>query len=266
MKYKTNTTKLQTEFKLKTKQTDILLNLYRFRFLNRPQIQKFLNHKTYTLVIRWLNELAKEKYVASDFKRELGNVPTVYCLGTKARKELRNRQDIKEKLLERVYQEKKSTQIFKNHNMAIADIYLSLLDLTKKNNAKLTFYTTVDLTDIKYLIFPYPDAYFSIEQKEITKRYFLDVFNPYASDKWIYKRVKQYFKYYEEDYWQDHNKNPFPEIIFVYSDLKTKKDLIKNIKRGLEDEENLSFFLVMFDEIKKKGICKEILYKVNSSS
>lgn len=251
-----------TELKLKDKQTEILLNLYRFRFLNRNQIQRLLNHKKHNRIIKWLNELTKEKYVIQEFERKIGAIPSVYCLGTNARKELKKRKEIKEKLLERVYQEKNSSPEFKAHNMAIADIYLSLIDLTKKHDAKLTFYTTVDLTDMKYLVLPHPDAYFSIQQKEMTKRYFLDVFNLNASEKWLFKRVKQYFKYYEEDYWQDHNKNPFPEIIFVCFDEKTKKNLIKNIKKGLEDEENLKFSLTTVEEIKNKGLNKDILYKI----
>lgn len=254
--------KTPTELKLKDKQTEILLNLYRFRFLNRNQIQQLLNHKKHNRVIEWLNELEKEKYVNKEFERKFGAVPSVYCLGTKSRKEFKKSKDIKTKLLERVYQEKNSSPEFKAHNMAVADIFLSLLELTKKHDAKLTFYTTVNLTDMKYLPLPHPDAFFSIQQKELTKRYFLDIFNPHASEKWLFKRVKQYFKYYEDEYWQDHNNNPFPEIIFVCFDEKTKKNLIKNIKKGLEDEENLSFSLVMFGDIKKMGLNKGTLLKI----
>lgn len=250
--------------KLKDRQLQILMLLYRFRFLNRTQIQKLLNHKNHTLVIHWLNELVKTKHIVSEFKRQLGNVPSVYFLGTNGRKELLNRTDIKQKLLKRVYQEKKASSSFKNHSMAVADVYLSLLTLVKKNNAKLSFYTTVDLTDLKYLPLPHPDAFFSIQQKVFTKRYFLDVFNPQVSEKWLYKRVKQYFKYYEEQYWQDHNKNQFPEIIFVYFDEKTKKTLIKYIKKSLDYEENINFSLTSVEEIKTKGISKEVLQKITN--
>lgn len=248
--------------KLKDRQLEILMLLYRFRFLNRIQIQKLLNHKNHTLVIHWLNELVKTKHIVSEFKRQLGNVPSVYSLGTNGRKVLLNRTDIKKKLLKRVYQEKKASSSFKSHCMAVADIYLSLLTLVQNNNAKLSFYTTVDLTDMKYLPLPHPDVFFSIQQKEFTKRYFLDVFNPQASEKWLYKRVKQYFKYYEEQYWQDHNKNQFPEIIFVCFDEKTKKTLIKYIKKSLDYEENINFSLTSVEEIKTKGISKEILKRV----
>lgn len=250
--------------KLKDRQLEILMLLYRFRFLNRIQIQQLLNHKNHTLVIHWLNELKEQKYIVSFFKKELGNIPTVYCLGTKARKVLIGKDGIKDKLLKRVYQEKKSSQAFKNHCMTVADIYLSLIKLTQTNNAKLTFYTTVDLADIKYLPLPHPDSFFSIKQKEMIKRYFLDIFNTGVSNKWIYKRIKQYFKYYDENYWQDHNQNPFPEIIFVYYDLKTKKEMERIIRRNLEEEPSLLFSLVMFNDIKKKDIGKDVLYRITN--
>ena len=250
--------------KLKDRQLEILMLLYRFRFLNRVQIQQLLNHRNHTLVIHWLNELTEQKYLYSFFKKELGNIPTVYYLGTKAKKILTGKDEIKEKILKRVYQEKKSSQLFKNHCMCVADIFISLTKLTDSNKAKLTFFTNVDLTDIKYLPLPHPDAFFSIQQKESVKRYFLDIFSPGVSNKWIYKRIKQYFKYYDEDYWQEHNKNPFPDIIFVYYDIKTKKELEKIIKRNLEEEPNLSFSLVMYDDIKKKGIGKNVLFRVTN--
>ena len=233
-----------------------------YRFLNRPQIQKLLNHKNHTLVINWLNELVKTKHIVSEFKRQLGNVPSVYFLGTNGRKELLKRTDTKQKLLKRVYQEKKASLAFRNRCMAVADIYISLLSLTQKNKAILSFYTTVDLTDMKYLPLPHPDAFFSIQQKEFTKRYFIDVFDSQASEKWIYKRVQQYFKYFEENYWQDHNKNPFPEILFVYQESMTKKYLEALIKKRIDEYEDISFSLIFSDDIKQKGVSKEILHKV----
>ena len=90
------------------------------------------------------------------------------------------------------------------------------------------------------------------------------MFNPQVSEKWLYKRVKQYFKYYEEQYWQDHNKNQFPEIIFVYFDEKTKKTLIKYIQKSLDYEENINFSLTSVEEIKTKGISKEVLQKITN--
>lgn len=254
--------KTTPKIKLKQKQTDILLLLYKFRFLTRNQFQILLNHKYHSKVLTWLNELTSEKYIVRDYARTLAGKPAIYFLGTAGRKELLGRDNVKASLLKRVYQEKRTSLVFRTHCMIIADVYISLIELTKKHNAKLKFYTKVDLTDIKYLPLPHPDVYFSIEEKTITKRYFLEIFDEYPSSKWVFKRVQQFFHYYEERYWQDHNTNPFPEIIFVYNEPKTKKDLELFIKRRIDEHEAISFSLAPGTNIKQKGMSKEILYKI----
>lgn len=254
--------KTKPKRKLKQKKIDILMLLYKFRFLNRIQIQTLLNHKKFNRIIIWLNELAKDKYIIREYKRTIDAKPAVYFLGTSGREELIGKENINQSLLKRVYQEKRASLIFKNHCIIIADIYISLVQLAKEHNAQLKFFTKTDLTDIKYLILPHPDAYFSIEQKEITKRYFLEVFDEYPSGKWLYKRVQQYFYYYSQNFWQDRNTNPFPEIIFVYHDPDTKKDLERMIKRRLEDEENISFSLISWEQIRLNGLRKDTLYKI----
>ena len=99
--------------KLKDRQLEILMLLYRFRFLNRIQIQQLLNHKNHSLVIHWLNELTEQKYIISFFKKELGNIPTVYCLGTKAKKVLMGKDGIKEKLLKGFTKKKNLPKLLK---------------------------------------------------------------------------------------------------------------------------------------------------------
>lgn len=252
----------QPQQTLKTKQTDILFLLYKFRFLNRIQIQTLLKHKNHSRIITWLNDITKYKYINCEFSRTIGNKPSVYCLGTKGRKELLDKENIKNHLLERVYQEKKASTQFKTRSMLIADIYISLLKLTEKNKAKLTFLTETDMSGMNYLPLPHPHAFFSIEQEKVKKRYFLEVFDEKVSSKWIFKRVQQYFHYFEENYWQDHNKNPFPEILFVYCDLDTKKELEKFIKRKLDEFENISFSLISWEQIKLNGLRKDALYRV----
>lgn len=252
----------QPQHILKPKQTNILYLLYKFRFLNRIQIQTLLKHKYYSRITLWLNDLTKYKYVSCEFNRTIGNTPSVYSLGTKGRKELLGQKNIKNHLLERVYQEKKASPQFKSRSMRIADIYISLVNLTEKNKAKLTFLTETDMSGVKYLPLPRPHAFFSIEQEKAKKRYFLEVFDERVSNKWLFKRVQQYFHYFEENYWQDHNKNPFPEIIFVYCALDTKKELEKFIKRRVDEFEGISFSLASWEDIKRRGLNKEILYKV----
>jgi len=46
-----------------TKQQDILKHLYRYRFLNRIQIQALMGHKNNRRIAEWLKDLRDEQYL-----------------------------------------------------------------------------------------------------------------------------------------------------------------------------------------------------------
>lgn len=256
--------KILTTTKLKPRQIEILKHLFRFHHLNRNQIQDMLNHKKFNRIIIWLNELTKERYIAKDFEKKLGNVSSIYSLDKNSKKILDKEKDIVSSLLTRVYRDRKNSDKFKKHCVFLADIYLSLIKLTKLNTAKLSFYTNTDLYKTKYLILPIPDSYFAIEEKsKITKRYFLDIFDPLTSSKWLHKRVIQYFEYFDKEYWQKNTDKPFPEIIMVCPDEEYKRELERFIKKMLKRSiSDLSFYISTWEQIKNEGMNSKVLHKV----
>lgn len=254
-----------------TKQIEILKLIYKFRFLNRTQLQSILNHKQKQKIIIWLNILTEQKYLKRYFDKRLATVPAAYSLGSMARKYfLKNPElykDITASLLSRVWRESSSTQKFKKHCMLIADIYISLMKLINQmdgEKGKLNFFAKTDLKGVQYLILPEPDAYFSLEDKDgLVKRYLLDIFDDLPPRMILRKRIKQYFSYFEKNYWQDHMKHDFPEIIIVCPD-NTSINYLKNfIKRKLnETQTDLSFYLALREDIRLKGLSRNILNKV----
>lgn len=253
---------------IKDKQLEILILLYKFRFLNRTQIQKMLNHKYFNTIILWLNDLTNKKYIVREFNKKFASQPSVYFLDKLSIIKLKGRDGIKNNLLAKVYKSKTLTQRFRRHCMFLADIYLSLLDLTKNSNAKLHYYTKTQINGMRYMILPEPDAYFAIEDaKKNIKRYFLDVFDYPAPKVELKKRVEQYFNYYEENYWQDNTGHPFPEVIMVCPDIRSKINLTKIVKDYLSSEwSEILFYVTTWDEIKHKGVNKNILHRVKANS
>ncbi len=251
---------------LKDRQKDILLLLYRFRFLKRSQIQTLLKHKQFNRIIIWLNDLTEKQYVRRYYDQKFAPDISVYSLGNTARSYFRQNPDkkIHTALLDRVWREHKYSQAFRNHWVFLADIYISLLSLAGKTGATLKFFTQVDLCKMRYLIDPAPDAFFSITEKAgSTQRYFLDIFDLYVHRAEMQKRFRQYFHYYEKRDWQDHNENPFPLIIFIAPNDWAKGYLGRNIKKLLKQkEDNLQFYLSTWGEIKARGITKETLHKI----
>lgn len=249
-----------------TRQQEILHHLYIFRFLTRNHLQTLLNHKQYNRIIIWLNELTETGYIKRYYDKKKITEPAIYSLGNKGRKYLKqNAVDLKIKtnLLDRIWRESTLSKQFRDHCLQVADLYLSLVKLTAKSNATLHFYTKTDLNGLKYLILPYPDAYFSIkEENGRTKTYFLDIFDELPARMMLRKRVRQYFEYFEANYWQDHNTNPFPTIIFICPDNRSLNYLTTHIQTHLNDEPDLEFYLSTKDVIHRLGFCREALQKV----
>lgn len=253
--------------KLKDKEKDILLLVYRYRFLDRNQIQTLLNHKQFNRVIVWLNNLTEKKYLRRYYVKTIQSTPALYSLGTKGRKYfMENSQEYNIRrlsILDRVWYEKANSYEFRSRLQFVADIYLSLLALTKKTGATLKFYTKVDLDGIKHLPKKLPDGFFSITEKNgSSKRFFLVLFRPYELEKKVEGFVRMYFAYYKYGTWQKNNPNPFPEIIFITGENKTKHILENYIKNKLKRERRLVFSLATKDAIKKSGINKKVLEKV----
>lgn len=260
-------TKKQILEKLKPNQETILILIYKFRYLNSRQIQILLNQKYKENVRIWLNELTANKYIFRFYNPKFAGDPAIFCLDIKGRKyfmEHPELKDIKVLQLSRVYKEKKLSSTFRKKCLFAVDIYLSLLSLTKKNNATLHYYSKSDLYGIESLISPNPEAYFSIvETDNSSKRYFLDIFDELSQPRDIRRRVREYTNYFSSGDWQSNNKNPFPIILFVCFDNRLKNYLKYHIKKmPVFNEGDLQFYLSTREEIQKFGVCRQVLHKV----
>ncbi len=251
---------------LKKRQKEILLLLYRFRFLKRSQLQILLNHKQFSRIIIWLNDLTKNTYVRRYFDQKIAPDVSVYSLGTSARSYFIKHPEEKmhTKLLDRVWREQKYSLSFRNHWVLLADIYISLLSLTKETGATLKFWTQVDLHGMKYLIKPAPDTFFSITEKSgLVKRYFLDIFDSNPTRGEMYTRISQYIYYFQKQYWQDHNKTSFPIIIFVAPNDWAKGYLQRTTRKLLQQKGiEIEFYLTTWTEIQKHGFNRQTLHKI----
>lgn len=249
------------------RQIEILLLLYKFRFLTRSQIQYLLNHKQFNRIIVWLNELTTQGYIQKYYDKHRVNEPAIYSLGLQGRKYLKKNQaeKINFGLLNRIWRESKTSKQFKDHNLFIADCHISLCKLVASTGANLHFYTKTDLYGMEYLIIPNPDAYFSITEKNGRKTcYFLEEFEDILKIA-LRKRIRQYIDYYNYGDWQEHSNNPFPNIILVCHNYRILAYLNHYIRAIYDDEHEPVFYLSTIDEIKKLGLVKDALHKVEKA-
>jgi len=214
--------------KLTKKHIEILHLLYQFRFLNTNQFQKLLNHKNPKRIQIWLKQLKDNGYIKTNYnpKNFIDKTkPAVYYLTSKAIQILKKDNDIDPRIIRKIYSEKKRKPKFIDHCIDIADIYL-FLNSQKEKDEELSFFTENELLSFDYFPDPLPSAYITVESKEETQHYFLDLFDPYTPAFVLRNRVKLYMKYVDSGNWEEHAEGAgFPSILFVCPTIALKKHI-----------------------------------------
>jgi hypothetical protein len=99
------------------KQQEIPKLIYKFRFLNRLQIQTLLNHNYHKRIIDWLNDLVEKDYlekILKDNTFEQRSKPTIYRIGINGIRFLKTQDNISLELLRKLYWERDRSDNFVN--------------------------------------------------------------------------------------------------------------------------------------------------------
>ena len=238
------------------KQLQILILLYRFRFLNRTQIQQFLNHKDPRRINIWLKDLTTKKILGQNYSTKLkeNTKPAVYYLASKSRKILLEQPDINEKLVNRAYRNRDSSQKLIDHSIFVASLYFLIREETKTKKSVLHFFTKTDLVTHYYLPYNRPDAYIAIEKENTTKRYFLEVIDEGTPRFMLRKKILQYIEYFDENTWKKRTLHKNPSLLFICPNQNIKDFLNKYIAQVLEEEtSDVQFFLSLKSDILRGG-------------
>jgi len=224
------------ENKITKKQKEIIILLYRFRFLNRIQIQQLLNHKDPKCINTWLKDLYNKKIIGRNYSTKPVeiNKPAIYYLTIKSKSYLADQLEEDGKLMKRIYGEKNKSLKFINHCLLSADFYLVL----KKSHLAqdIFFYTKIDLLSHDYLPDKHPDAYVAIKEKKELKRYFFEIIDEDTPRFAIRTKIKQYLEYFDSNIWQETTKHPFPKILILCPNETIKKYLHSHISKLMEEE------------------------------
>lgn len=241
--------------KLTKKQQEILKLLYRFRFLNRIQIQAFLSHKDPKTINLWLRDLRAKGYVEWIYSTHFAEKtkPAVYYLSlngvrylrtlTRESKDEDGRLEIvptypPEELRKR-YKEPTRSQTYIDRCLLVADCALALEredDVNEARGKKLRFYyqTEADyllersyyhfVLDIDdelihpHLIFCQDKLNKDGKEERTIESYLLEVFDPTLPRYRMKKRLSDYVKFLddESDEWKEEtDTEKLPIILFV---------------------------------------------------
>lgn len=248
--------------KINKYQKQILFYLYQFRYLTIKQLQRIFNHKDPHRIKVWLSDLKEKKLISVIEDKTNPTIPFIFCLATKARYILQEDEDCDKTFLGRLYKEKKFSDIFRRHCLFIVEIYLYFITHKEKDQT-IEFFTAQELKAYDYFPKDLPDAYISVESKEGTDRYFLDLFDDYKKAPFLpRKRIRDYITYSEDGEWSaSTDKALLPTILFVLANEKVKKHIQYYGKAKLEKTfEDISLFLTTQEDIKlgKEDLWEEV--------
>jgi len=249
------------------KQLEILQLVYRFRFLDRSHIQQLLNHKDPKRINVWLKDLTEKRILGRHYSTKLkeNTKPAIYYLATKSRLILLDQDNINPKILKRAYRDKNCSKRLIEHYLFIAHFYLQLNKQTKMEGSKLHFFTKTDLLEHYYLPFNRPDAYISLEGKNETKRYFLELIDEGTPRFMLRKKIQSYFYYFDQNSWTKHTGYDNPSLLFVCPNVQIH-DFLQKFIASTKDEEtsDLQFFTSLMSQIQASGITKTTWHPVET--
>jgi hypothetical protein len=239
---------------LTTKQIEILLLLYKFRFLHTYQFQILLNHKKSNRIKIWLKDLTEKDYIRKDYtQKTIHKKPAIYSLTIKSRELLKKRKDCNLSALNTIYREKYRSTQFINHSMLIADIQLALSSKTHEPES-LYFATKSNLSDYDYFPSPLPDAYIVMKKPTNTQRYLVDVIDENLPRFAIRGKIQRFIDYYYSDHWEDNTNVQFPSIIIISTTEESKKYTKRFIAKSLDDHTEINFLVATMEDLITQGI------------
>lgn len=257
------------------RQEDILLNLYKYRFLNRIQIQKFLNHKHHKRIIDWLNDLTKKEYIGRIYSNKFGEntKPAIYYLKLNGIGFIKTEFNLHSEDLMKFYRNPDRSEDFIDRCILIGDIALTLSDQEiktegTKNEVSYRVTTATGLSKPKSR-FPFLselkiDLLVKKQEEgnktEITYFIFI-ILAPALPQYSARKKIKDIIALYDGYEWDETVEESFPNIMIICPSLPVLIYAKRLTKRLLEEEDNpddLTFQFTTFAQAKKHGVTEKI--------
>ena len=253
--------KIKKNLDISIKQTQILILLYRFRFLNTNQIQKFLSHKNPRTAQILLSDLVQKQYVYSNYQRTKfwrNTKPSIFHLLPKAIKILRKQENYDKLSFKNIYDERKRSNGFIHNSLFIADLYLDTKEINGNPNSQ--FFTKVELKGYRAFPNPLPEAYIAIKEKNKTKRYLVLLLEEKAPLYAYRYKIKKYLDFAQEDTWKESTHGAsFPSIYIICPDYRRKRF----VKRFIEENYPIKpFFLTTKKQVRLSGMFSKIWDKI----
>ncbi|MGD8373936.1 MAG: replication-relaxation family protein [Candidatus Woesebacteria bacterium] len=246
-----------------TKQQEILKLIYRYRFLNRTQIQTLLKHKDKRRIISWLKDLREKQYV--DWRYDATNFiaksqPAIYYLSINGIRYLRETGEYSSEELRKRYKEPGRTQVFIDRCLLIADCCI-VLQTKSTDELDYSYVLPADYADPDspqhFLNELKPHLFFAKRHNGEAVNYALENFELTLPRYQLRQRIKDYVEYI--DIWDEENGSA-PIALFICA---TTADLLyvkRRAKKQIEESGNDDIVIraATFEKVKATGVASAI--------
>ncbi len=270
-----------------TAKEDEIVNLvYKFRFINRYQIQKFLGHKEPRRINAWLRDLVSKQYLGRIYSQKLleNTKPAIYFLHyngvlwvrfQKGMKYGATNEELEYKHVKKFYQDKHASDTFKNHCIQVCEFYLQL-NSVGKSNRKLEYYcetkTELWIQESLYAeseeIKVTPDMFIEAIKNPNGKNmdsstYLLELFDTHVPRYALRYRVKQYIKLGQNNKLGSYSglDGNAPIILLVVSSQQKINHLRRYIREQLSSKyepQDIKFHLTTYNKAAEEGLRSNI--------
>lgn len=263
------------------KQQEIILHLYRYRFLNRIQIQKLMHHKDPKTINMWLKDLRSKDYLAWIYSTHFAEKtkPAVYYLSLNGVRYLRSLTDnqgyalLPDSELHKRYKEFKRRSDFIERSILIADCCINL-EAQNTNQLQRTCIIEADYIDedheLHLLAELRPNLYIKREQQAeneaevITTNFLLTIADASLPRYRLRKRIKNYVEYLDDDMWEGDDPGPIVLVACAtLSDMIYAKRLTRKLLEDLYDDGNIHIRFSTIAKMKQQGVSAKIWESIN---
>lgn len=205
--------------KLTKKQQDLLMFVYRFRFVTAPQIAELASQNYLQTANERLNHLVSLGYLAKrhDASYRLVHRPAEYYATTKCVKLFREIIDgHSERELKQLFVRAKVSERFVERSVAIFSIYLRLCR-TYGDRLRYSSKPELNIDSYDYFPQPLPDGFFIVKAETTEDKdqyFFVEYFDDAVSIGIHGRQISKFMKYKEDGEWKNTGTD-FPILLIV---------------------------------------------------
>lgn len=245
---------------LTIKLQEIIFHIYRFRFINRIQLQEILGHKDPSRINKWINTLVENDYIGRIYEKNIGKNrnPSIYYLKKKGIGFIRKIKHLQNPYINKLYREDIVSLTTQTHSLQATSFYLLLTHFAEEQKATLEYYTKAGLAEKQFFAGIKPDAYFTFETEKGKRSCFVEIDMETESRVTIRRKMQKYIDHYNSQAWKAFAKS-FP-IIATISLTPTRVETILSETSELLKGNDYPMILckfATFTSIEKYGLGNE---------